>query len=223
MFDLAEKYSKPIDIHCDEIDDPESKFVEIVAAETTARGMQGLSTVSHAVAMGYYSPGYISRLIPKLQAAKLNFAICPNENLHLQGRGYQAPVPRGIAPVKTLVEAGLNVAMCQDSVSDPWYPLGNGDLLRIVDTGLHVSHMLTPKYIDTCFDFISRNAAINLGLHQPGLNNVWEIVEGAEANLILLNSFSEKEALQQGSQILASIHKGKKVFERSVSPVNWSV
>lgn len=32
-FDLAEKYNKLIDIHCDEIDDPNSRFLEVVVAE----------------------------------------------------------------------------------------------------------------------------------------------------------------------------------------------
>lgn len=216
LFDLAEKYQKPIDVHCDEIDDPNSRFVEVIAAEASARSMQGLATVSHAVAMGYYSPGYMSRLLPKMQAAELNFAICPNENLHLQGRGYQAPVPRGVAPIRTLVDAGLNVALCQDSISDPWYPMGNGDLIRIVDTGLHVSHMLTPEYVDTCFDFVTKNPAANLGLQTQ-----WEITEGAEANLVIVDAQSERETLQQSSLILASVHKGRKVFERPAPAISW--
>ena len=32
-FDLAEKYDRLIDIHCDEIDDEQSRFVEVVAKE----------------------------------------------------------------------------------------------------------------------------------------------------------------------------------------------
>src|SRR6478609_349992 len=32
IFDLAEKYGVPIDVHCDEIDDEQSRFVEVMAA-----------------------------------------------------------------------------------------------------------------------------------------------------------------------------------------------
>lgn len=32
LFDLAEKHSAPIDVHTDEIDDPHSRFVEVMAA-----------------------------------------------------------------------------------------------------------------------------------------------------------------------------------------------
>lgn len=126
VFDLAERFDVLVDVHCDEIDDPHSRFVEVMAAETERRSLQGRVTVSHAVAMGYYGPGYLSRLLPKLAAAQLGFAVNPNENLHLQGRGFGAPTPRGVAPVRTLTEWGLPVAFGQDSMADPWYPLGAG-------------------------------------------------------------------------------------------------
>jgi len=32
VFDLAEKYGVPIDVHCDGIDDEQSRFVEVMAA-----------------------------------------------------------------------------------------------------------------------------------------------------------------------------------------------
>lgn len=215
LFDLSEKYGTPIDIHCDEIDDNQSRFVEVIAAETTKRNMFGQATVSHAVAMSYYEPGYLARLLPKMAAAEVTFAICPNENLHLQGRGYSHAVPRGVAPVKTLTEYGLNVAFCQDSISDPWYPIGNGDLLRIVDTGLHVSHMLIPEYMDNCLDFITTNPAKNLRLENYG------IAEGNPANLIILDAYSEREALQQGAPVLYSMHRGKKVLSRPAVKATW--
>ncbi|QDZ43336.1 amidohydrolase family protein [Corynebacterium sp. sy039] len=215
LFDLSEKYGVPIDIHCDEIDDEHSRFTEVIAAQTSKRSMHGLATISHAVAMSYYSPGYLSRLLPKLAAAQVNFAVCPNENLHLQGRGFSSAVPRGVAPIKQLTEFGINVALCQDSISDPWYPLGNGDLLRILDTGLHVSHMLTPTYLDNCLEFITTNPARNLRLNNYG------IAEGNPANLIVLDATSQRDALQHSAPVLLSIHNGKKIFERAAAPAQW--
>ncbi|MGP5498059.1 amidohydrolase family protein [Corynebacterium flavescens] len=215
LFDLGEKYGTRIDIHCDEIDDAQSRFVEVIAAETTKRSMQGLATVSHSAAMSYYEPGYMARLLPKLASADVTFAVCPNENLHLQGRGYSHATPRGVAPIKALTDFGLNVALCQDSISDPWYPMGNGDLLRVVDTGLHVSHMLQPKYIDNCLEFITHNPAKNLGLRGYG------IMEGNPANLIVLDAHSEREVLQEGCPVLLSVHRGKRVFSRAAINTDW--
>ena len=140
IFDLAEKYGVPIDVHCDEIDDEQSRFVEVMAAFASKHTLDVPVTASHhAVAMAYYNNSYMAKLTPKLIAAGLNFAICPNENLQLQGWG-MVPMPRGVAPIKRLVESGLNVAFGQDSIADPFYPLGEGNMLRILDVGLHVGH-----------------------------------------------------------------------------------
>lgn len=217
VFDLAEKYDVPVDIHCDEIDDPSSRFVEVMAAETTARGMQGRVTVAHAVAMGYYPRGYLDRLLPQLVEAGLGFAVCPNENLHLQGRGYGTPVPRGIAPVRTLTDWGLPVSFCQDSVGDPWYPLGASDALRLVESGLHVGHMLLPSYLDRALDFVTTHPARNLGLQG------WEVAEGNPANLIILNAETEQDAVRFNVDVLLSLHEGREVFRRRPASTSWSV
>jgi cytosine deaminase len=38
-FGLAGKYDRPVDVHCDETDDPESRFLEVMAAEAIRTGM----------------------------------------------------------------------------------------------------------------------------------------------------------------------------------------
>lgn len=217
VFDLAERFDVLVDVHCDEIDDPHSRFVEVMAAETERRSLQGRVTVSHAVAMGYYGPGYLSRLLPKLAAAQLGFAVNPNENLHLQGRGFGAPTPRGVAPVRTLTEWGLPVAFGQDSMADPWYPLGAGDLLRILESGLHVTHMLTPEYLDRALDFITLNPARNLGLEDYG------VAEGRPASLLVLDAPDDRTAVRERAEVLLSVHRGREVFRRRPAETTWAV
>ncbi|VCY61241.1 Cytosine deaminase [Klebsiella pneumoniae] len=36
--DLAQRYGR-VDVHCDEIDDPQSRFLEVLAEEARVRGM----------------------------------------------------------------------------------------------------------------------------------------------------------------------------------------
>jgi len=217
VFDLAERYGVLVDVHCDEIDDAHSRFVEVMAAETQRRSLQGRVTVSHAVAMAYYGPGYLSRLLPKLVAAQLGFAVNPNENLHLQGRGFGAPTPRGVAPVRTLTEWGLPVAFGQDSMADPWYPLGVGDLLRVLDSGLHVAHLLTPEYLARALDFITDNPARNLALDDYG------IAEGRPASLLVLDAPDDETAVREKAEILLSVHRGREVFRREPARTTWAL
>ncbi|KAM0718554.1 hypothetical protein Q7P37_005624 [Cladosporium fusiforme] len=216
IFDLAEAHGALVDVHCDEIDDEHSRFIDTMAAETTKRRMQGRVTVSHAVAMGYYSPGYLARLLPKLKASGMGFAIAPRENLQLQGREISAPVPRGVAPVRALVDQGMRVGYSQDSICDPWYPTGDGNPLRNLDAGLHVSHMLTPKYMDHCLDFLTLHPATNMGVQDR-----YGIEEGKPANLIVLDARSDSEALRLLPRTLLSVHNGKEVFRQAAPAISW--
>lgn len=217
LFDLAERHGKKVDVHTDEIDDPQSRFVEVMAAEAAKRSMGEQTVVSHSVAMAYYSPGYLARLLPKLADSKVRFAVCPNENLHLQGLGYQGPVPRGMAPVKTLTEWGIPVSFCQDSLNDPFYPMGDANPLRILDSGLHVGHLLTPTHMSNSLDFITDNPAGNLGLADYG------IAEGHPASLLVLDAHDDKEAVQRTSEVLLSLHRGREVLRREPAITQWSV
>lgn len=216
LFDLAEKYEALVDIHCDEIDDPQSRFVDVMAAEARARGLHGRVTVSHAVAMAYYAPGYLARLLPKLVEADLGFAIAPNENLQLQGRGFGPPTPRGVAPVRDLVEWGLPVAFCQDSMEDPWYPMGAGDPVRNLDAGLHVAHLLTTDHLDAALDFITVSPARNLGLEDYGIR------EGAHADLLVLDAQTDREVVREHPDVLLSLHRGVEVFRQEPRTRTWS-
>lgn len=218
VFDLAEKYHALIDIHCDEIDDDQSRYLEVMAAETLRRHMQGRVTVSHAVAMAYYQPGYMAKLLPKLRAAGLGFAINPNENLQLQGRGFAAPQPRGVAPVRTLTEWGLPVGFGQDSIEDPWYPLGDGNPIRNLDTGLHVAQMLTEDYLNRCLDFVTIYPAQNLGL-----SDKYGIEVGKPAHCILLDAKSDREVVQHHPVVLLSVHHGQIVLERQPPVTRWAL
>ena len=208
IFDLAEEYGVPIDVHCDEIDDEQSRFVEVMAAFASKRELGVPVTASHAVAMAYYNNSYMAKLTPRLTAAELNFAICPNENLQLQGWG-MVPMPRGVAPIKRLVESGLNVAFGQDSIADPFYPLGEGNMLRILDVGLHVGHLLSDQHLSRALEFITTNGARNLGI-----SDRYGIEEGKPANCIVLDCTTDKEAVRYQADVLCSVHNGRMVFTR---------
>ncbi len=39
LMDLAQRYGRTVDVHCDEIDDPQSRFLEVLAEEARVRGM----------------------------------------------------------------------------------------------------------------------------------------------------------------------------------------
>ena len=164
LMDLAEKYNCLVDVHCDEIDDPASRFLEVLADEAHVRGMGERVTASHTTAMGSYDNAYCYKLFRLLKRSKINFISCPTESIHLQGRFDSYPKRRGLTRVPEIDRAGMNICFAQDSIRDPWYPVGNGNIIRILDAGLHICHMLGYEDLQRCLDFVSYNSAKTLCL-----------------------------------------------------------
>src|SRR5438067_2047817 len=140
-FDLAANKGLRVDIHCDETDDDQSRFVEVMAAETIRLGMGGRVTASHTTAMHSYNNAYAYRLINNLKRAQMHMVTNPLDNSTLQGRFDSYPIRRGHTRVKELLAAGVNVCVGHDSVMDPLYPLGYGDPLQAAFVLAHYGQM----------------------------------------------------------------------------------
>lgn len=209
LMDLAERHDCLVDVHCDEIDDPASRFLEVLAAEALARDYGARVTASHTCAMHSYDEAYCSRLFRLLTKSDLRFVALPTENLHLQGRFDGYPKRRGVTRVPELLDAGLKVAMGQDSIRDPWYPMGNGNLLRTLDVGLHACHMLGTDRISRSLELVTDNGAAVMGLADYG------IAEGKPARCIVLNGVTPYEVLLNQSPVLASVRDGRVLVSRT--------
>lgn len=207
-FELADKYDRLIDIHCDEIDDEQSRFVEVVAAEALRFGMGKRVTASHTTAMGSYNDAYTSKLFRLLKLSEINFVSNPLVNIHLQGRFDTYPKRRGLTRVKELLAAGMNVSFGHDDIFDPWYPLGTGNMLQVLHMGIHASQLMGYNQIRDSIDLITSNSAKTLHIE-----DTYGIEEGKPANLIILEAENEYEAIRKQAAVLYSIRKGKVIAE----------
>ncbi|HEX2729861.1 MAG TPA: amidohydrolase family protein, partial [Rubrobacteraceae bacterium] len=206
-FRLAEKYDKPIDIHCDETDDAESRFLEVVAAEAIRTGMGERVTASHTTAFGSYDNAYAFKLMGFLVKAGINFVANPLINITLQGRYDSYPKRRGITRVKELWQNGLNVSLGYDDVMDPWYPLGTGGMLQPAHMAVHACHMTSRKEVVACFDMVTGRAATTLGLRDYG------IAVGNPANFILVDAPEKWEAMRRLAATTLVVKDGRVVSE----------
>ncbi|SER06889.1 cytosine deaminase [Virgibacillus subterraneus] len=206
--ELADKYDKLVDIHCDEIDDDQSRYLEVLAGESLKMGIGDRVTASHTTAMASYSNAYTYKLFQTLKKANINFVALPKANLHLQGRFDNHPIRRGLTRVKELSASGINVCFGLDSIMDPWYPLGDGNLMPVVDTGLHACHMTDYDHIVTALDLITTNGSKALSIEKD-----YGVKEGNKANLIVIDSDSEYEAIRTQAPVLYSIRNGEIIVE----------
>lgn len=210
VFELANKYDRLIDIHCDEIDDEQSRFVESVAAFAYRDGMGEKVTASHTTAMGSYNDAYASRLFRVFRLSGINFVANPLVNIHLQGRFDSYPKRRGMTRVKELLKSGLNVCFGHDDVFDPWYPLGTANMLQVLHMGMHVGQMMGYPELNNGLNLITNNSARTLHLQDYGIE------EGYSANCIILPAENGFDALRRQVPTRYSIRHGKILAETTL-------
>lgn len=162
--ELANKYGKLIDVHCDETDDVMSRHVELLNALVMIDGIGSRSTASHTCSFGSADDAWAFRMMGLFKQSGMNFIANPTENAYLQGRQDTYPKRRGLTRVKEMWETGINVCFGQDSINDPWYPVGNGNMMNILDNGIHLAHTMSFDELDRCLDLITYNGAKTLNV-----------------------------------------------------------
>lgn len=215
LMDLAERTGCLVDVHCDETDDPHSRFLEVLAEEARNRGMGSRVTASHTTAMGSYDNAYCSKLFRLLSRSGISFISCPTESIHLQGRFDTFPKRRGVTRVNELLEAGMNVCFGQDSIVDPWYPLGNGNILRVLEAGLHICHMLGYERLQHALDLVTVNSA-----NAMQLGDRYGLEVGRPANLLILSADSDYQMIRSQGLPLFSVREGRVLMSRRPAEVS---
>lgn len=216
IVELALKYDKLIDVHCDETDDPQSRFVELLNALVLMEDYGTRTTASHTCSFGSADNSYAFRMIDLFKKSKMNFIACPTENAYLQGRQDTYPKRRGLTRIKEFMEAGINIAFAQDSINDPWYPLGNGNMMNILDNGIHLAQVMSPEEIEKDLDLITYNGARCLNIQDR-----YGLEVGKDANFIVLDGDSPFDVIRNRARVLASIRKGEYLFKQK--PIEYEV
>jgi cytosine deaminase len=207
LCEIAAARGLMVDMHCDESDDPMSRHVEALAAETQRLGLNGRVTGSHLTSMHSMDNYYVSKLIPLMAEAELRIVANPLINIVLQGRHDTYPKRRGMTRVPELMAAGLTVAFGQDCVMDPWYPLGAADMLDAASMGLHVAMMTGSDAMRACFRAVTENPARILGLEGYGIE------PGCFADLVILQAADPVEAIRLRATRLHVIRRGAVIAE----------
>lgn len=205
---LADKYDRLVDVHCDEIDDPASRNLEVLATEAYERGMKDRVTASHTTAMGSYNDAYTYKLFRLLKMSDINFVSNPLVNVHLGGRFDTYPKRRGVTRIKELTAAGINVSFGEDDIQDPWNPLGDGNMLDAVTMGVYIAHLMGYHQLQDALNYVTYNGAKTLHI-----SDNYGIEVGKPANCILLNAHDFYNALNKHVEVLYNIRHGKVLAE----------
>lgn len=213
-FEVARKYGLLIDAHTDEIDDPASRGLETMATLALETGLKEKVTASHTTAMGSYNDAYVYKLMRLLKMADINFVSNPLINMYLGGRFDTYPKRRGLTRVKELDAEGINVAFGEDDIKDPWYPMGNGNMMDVLHMGLHATQIMGYTEIMNSYRFITKNGARTMQVQDS-----YGIEVGKPANFLIFNAQNWYDALNERAELLYSVHNGNVLVETKPSEV----
>src|SRR3954451_221072 len=208
VFDLARQHSRRIDVHCDETDDPNSRFLEVMADDTVKHGLTGRVTASHCTAMGSYEPYYSSKLHGFLRRSGTNIVVKPYANSLIQGRLDVYPKRRGFAQLKELLAAGVNVSLGNDVIMDPWYLMGRADMVEAASLALHFTYMSGRDEIAEMLRCATERGARTLGVEDD-----YGLEEGKPADLVVFDAPSALEVLRLHPARRWVIRRGRVVAE----------
>jgi cytosine/creatinine deaminase len=216
IFELAQTYDRLIDIHCDEVDDDQSRFLEVVAACAIRTGLGARVTASHTTAFGSYNNAYANKLMGFLRRTSINFIANPLINITLQGRTDTYPKRRGITRVKELWQQGLNVSLGHDCIQDPWYSLGTGNMLDVAAMAVHVCQMTGMPEINACYDMVTWHGAKTLNI-----SDRYGLEVGKPANLIVLDAQDRYDAIRRRATVSYVISNGKHIAQTTAPQAQW--
>ena len=187
---VADEYDARMDFHIDETDDPQCRFTEVLADETSRLGIGSRATASHATALHSYPNTYASKLIYEIAQSGMNVVTNPLANAIVQGRYDEYPKRRGYTRVTELREAGVTVGLGQDSLLDSTYQYGDGDPLTAAHMLVHFAHMNLRQDVDDLWDMLTYGNAAVFGTSNYGLR------EGDVGSLVIFESGDPFTALR---------------------------
>ena len=210
LCEIAAERGLLVDMHCDETDDPLSRHIETLAAETHRLGLHGRVAGSHLTSMHSMDNYYVSKLLPLIAESGVAAIANPLINITLQGRHDTYPKRRGMTRAPELIAAGVTVAFGHDCAMDPWYSFGSADMLDVAHMAIHVGQMTSLDGIAAAYAGVTTNAAKILHLDGYGIE------PGCRADLLVLQAADPFEAIRLRAARLLVMRAGK-VIARSAA------
>jgi cytosine deaminase len=207
VFDIAQDFDCDVDFHLDFLDDDQPLLLPFVIAETNRRGWQGRVCLGHMTKLAGLSPAELAAIAPSIRAAGISILALPASDLYMMSRKDSHNVRRGVAPVQTLLDLGINSGLATNNVQNLFTPFGDGDVLKICTLLAQVLHLGTVASHECCLEMATTQAAKAMGFHSYG------IAPGNIADLVILNATSVTEAIGAAPSDRTVIKAGRVVAQ----------
>lgn len=131
LFHVAKNLKKDLDVHIDQENNPDEKDTEWFVDKIIENKMEGRVTLIHSISIACQPKEDRKRIYKKIAGTNTNITVCPKAAITMkQLRNKTAPIHNSIAQIDELLEAGINVSIGTDNISDIFVPEDNGDLFE---------------------------------------------------------------------------------------------
>lgn len=207
VFEIANKYDKPIDLHQDFSDEADDMSIEYLCRKTISEGYQGRVAVGHLTALHALPKAQLDPLIELIAEAGISVMSLPATDLHLGARNDEYNVRRAVTPIRKLRDGGVNVSIATNNIRNAFTPYGNGDILQTAMLAIPVAHLGGADDLPTVLPMITDHPAQAIGLKNYG------IAVGNKADVVLLDTFVKTNAIIDIPERLYVIKDGKVTVE----------
>ncbi|MEM4336975.1 MAG: hypothetical protein QXG86_03150 [Candidatus Woesearchaeota archaeon] len=136
LFEIAQKYNKPLHIHVDQANDPEEKGTETLIEAARFLLDKNYYTQEepfvwaiHSISPAAYEEERFIKVIDGLLKYNIGVICCPTAAISMrQNRHKKAPIHNSIARVLEMLEAGVKVRIGTDNIADIFVPSGTPDV-----------------------------------------------------------------------------------------------
>lgn len=177
ILDLAKKYNVEADFHLDESGNREHYLMPYLADKMVEMGLEGKVNGIHMCTLASLTSEELLSALESIKKAKLKLTIAPT-----------AISTRQIAPAKKVLATGALVGLGSDNLRDFFNPLGSANIMNMALLLGYLQRFYQEQEVNQLFSMITDMGAKLLNVN-------YEIKEGSEANLTVLDGKSPKEVL----------------------------
>lgn len=195
VFDLAERFSVPIDIHLHEPDQLAKFSAELILERVRALDLRGRVTISHGYGLA------------RLPEPELRFLLEEFREWDVAMATVAPPTP---LPTLLLAEYGVRLGLGEDGQRDYWSPYGNADMLDRTWQLAFTNGFRQDRLIEHCVAIATCGGRAVLGTGAP-LASVDErpgIAVGDWADLVLLPGDTVSAAVMDRSPDRTVLRRG---------------
>lgn len=193
VFDLAERFGAPVDMHADFADDTsDQRFASAayIAEQTLQRSYASRVSLGHVTSLASMTAETAKPVIDLLREADIHIVTLPATDMYLGGRNDATNQRRGLTPVHLLRDSGVNVTFSSNNVRNAFTPFGKADPLLIANLLAHAAQFGTPHSQAEVLRMATHDAARSIGIGES-----YGIAVGRSADLVVLDCYRVDEVL----------------------------